>query len=243
MSKRHRGHIPVSEMRNSLGAPHLDAAIHKINGLQQRAVTCMVHYPVSIDDTIRMFVSDEDYAVAKAAKGVVHTPYSMHVYEIADQCALSVDYDDAALHPILSERFCPHLDRLQPLLKVIEEIRQIYWNFEEVKACLRWLNITATPGAIRYYWPPILKLAGESPAFKDLQEVPTRYSQPFHIGARLQMLRDTATTMAGAELLPPDIKARPRNQMYLTFKSVIVQRDNDPSGEAKFKTDSILFNL
>ena len=123
--------------------------------------------------------------------------------------------------------------------KFIEDVAAIHFQFEEVKGVLRWLNRNATPGAIRFYFPSVLKLCPTSLAFADLQHVPARYSNPQHIGSWIEPIKTAAATVAGSALLPTGVEPRPRSKMRLTFPMTTV----NPDVNAAYRTDQIIYHI
>lgn len=241
MSRRRRSSTP--QQKSALGLSHLETAKNTIARRMQRAVAALTDYGVSVEKTIAMLFKDDDIAKARAAKGIVKPDYICKQYAVAHECVLTIDYSKAITLPIDPERLYIQPDRAGPLFRFIEEVRAIYCQYEECYACLKWLDLNASAGAIRYYWPPAMQLCSDSPALLGMHEVPTRYLEPPRISDHLQQLRDTSATMAASVLIPETVKPRLRNSMWLTFNSQTVQHPEDVSGLAKFVTQTQTFNI
>jgi hypothetical protein len=199
----------------------------------------MTHYPHSREGTLPMLFRDDDLAKLEAVRGMVDPMSDTEVYGIAPDVHLTINYKEARVPTIDANRLFMQQDRITPLVSFIAEVKAIHDKFEEVKAVLRWLNCNATPGAIRYYWPTILELCPNSPAFADLQNVPTRYHNPPGIHNWLQSIRDAAATVAGSLLLPSDAAPRLKKQMWLTFASTTVHLGS----EILYITDQMTYYL
>lgn len=237
MSRPNRwGQRPPKEPA-SIGDNHVDSAGIEINRLMQKAVTVLTEYNPTREKTIEMLFTDSQIARSCNARGLVTPSGYCRSYSIHG-ATLSIDYNEALCLPIDESAMMMQTNLIPPLLAFIRDVKAIYYQYEEVKACLRWLNRNATAGAVRFYWPTVLKLCPNAPSMAALQGVPSRYAEPHGIGDRLQMLRDTATTMAGAAMLPTDAEVRVRNKMWLTFQARVVEREG-----YSFTTDSLTFNI
>lgn len=233
---RHYGRFgAIPDERSTLGGA-LDNAIQTINVAMQRTAALEVYEP-SREQTIAMLFQPSHIQRSTMARGIAVVGTEHQHYDVSVRVRLALDYDGCKVAPIDPDVMQVQPSLIQPLSLHIAALRQVYERFEEVKAIVRWLNKNATAGAIRYYWPPMLKLCAGSAVFADLQECPTRYHTPPGISDRAQMLRDTSAAMAAAALLPLD-GLKPRSNMQLTFSSYPVQR-----GEVNFTTDSMTFNL
>lgn len=233
----------VPEERETLGKRTMEEAVNKLNRLAQNTASTMTEYNTSREATIAMLFADEDINKSRAVRDIVKPDYLQKTYTVAPNVTLSIDYNDAMTVPIMPERLAINPQRIGPLHKVLAEIRVIHEQYEEVKALLRWFNRTATPGAIRFYWPSILKICGNAPAFVDLQGVPSRYQEPPGISDRLQMIRDTATIIAASAMLPSMARPRQRSHLWITFGSYTYTRPDDFAGAVVFLTDSAVYNL
>lgn len=233
--------------RASLGDTHVNDAIIAINGIQQRAVATMTHYQPTRENTLGMLFADNDMAKLRMVRGLVRTDTDIKTYEIGKaedhHVTLSINYEGATVPSIQPEAMHIYLDRVGPLLDFTAVVKAEHAKYEELKAVLRWLNRSATPGAIRYFFPQAMKLVPTSPIWKDLQEVPTRYTTPPDYGIWAQVIRDAANTVAGMMLLPDEVQARPRKQMWLTFKPIEVHLDQSDPNKMHYKTDQIIYNL
>lgn len=248
MARRNRNRFissPSSDERASLGDIHVDKAIGDLNQLQQRAVTLMTRYNVSRESTLPMLFRDDDLEKMKQVRGMVRAQSSIQAYQVQPDVKLGINFKDALLPTIEPERLYIQPHRFDQLVTFIAEVRAVHLQYEEVKAVLRMLNRHATPGAIRFYWPTAMKLVKDSPIWKDLQEVPSRFSQPPNLSDWLQSFKDSANTMAAAAMMPEGIQRRTNTMMWLEFaacpvgvrSSYIVDHANVPL----YHTDSITY--
>lgn len=221
----------------------MEQAISRINHWQQVAVATMTSYEPSTQATIAMMFDPSVIEKATAARGIVH-PNTHHVeYQLTStidvtekKVRIGIDYTQQKSCPIMPVNCTPQFPQVQRLQLAVQEVERIYRQYEEVKGVLRWLNSHASLNAIRAYFPAILRLCPE--AFRHLQDTPTRYQEPYGIENWLQVLRDAGNTVAGAQLLPGDVKKRDRKTMWLCFETLNVHvRDTF------YATDYIVFNL
>lgn len=244
MGRKYLNHIPypMSDERSSLGDTHVDNAVHQLKKTAELTATVMTSYTPTREKTIAMLFRDDDIAAAERVRGLVTASGSTRSYPInldKQEVDLNINYYECPVVALDAAAMCPHSDRIQPLLTFIDEVRAVHDRFEELKAVLKWFNRKATAGACRAYWPTAMKLTPKSKAWEDLQGVPSRYSEPPHVGDWLQAIRDSAQTFTQSLMLPTDVDTRPRNHMWLTFKSrTVVLSDN-----ASYQTDMMTYNL
>jgi hypothetical protein len=228
--------------RSSFGDASLNSAIAAINQVQQKAMTTMTHFTPNRAEVISMLFRDDDIEKLRAVHGMVVASDRVKAYSLSGQGVyLNIDYVNCQ-HPAVEESrlyYQMQGDRMQPLYEHILHMRAVHDRYEELKGLLRWLNRNATPGAIRFLFPQAMKLVSDSPIWKDLQEVPSRYSQPPRISEWTQVMRDAANTYASMALLPTDATIRPRQHMWLTFGS----RKVELSEHSSYQTDLIIYNL
>lgn len=242
MSKHRYANVACTT-QSALGDIHLANAITTIDRLCQCTVTALTEYPLTRKATIEALFTQDVLDRAVAAKKLIEPESYTIGYDLEEPGAvpasteLAINYRDSSYPPINEEAmvFQPASDKL---FAFIAKIRAIHEQFEEFKATLRWLNLNATPGAIRFYFPTILALCPNSPPIAALQHVPTRYSNPENIGNWIPSIKDAAACYANTQLLPSTAKKRDRNEMWLTFRCYSVKR-----GDAIFPTDSRIYNL
>lgn len=236
-----------TDERASLGDQHLNEAITKINKVQQQAVALMTNYQPTREKTLSMLFHDTDIEKLRQVRGLIKTNTNIKNYQIGTaedhDITLSIDYEDAPVPAIEPTALAIYPARVGPLLDFTVAVKAEHRKYEELKGVLRWLNRQATPGAIRYYFPQAMKLVPTSPIWKDLQEVPSRYTMPPDYGIWAQVLRDAANTVAGMMLFPSDTHARERKQMWLTFNPIPVHLDQSDPNKAHYNTDTIIYNL
>lgn len=250
MSRRHNRHVSRpfgSDIRSSFGDHYLDRAITEINKLQQKAVALMTNYELTREQTLPMIFRDEDIDAMHRVHALVNARNDVHSYPILNgdrECGgitvtLNIDFTDARLPAVEEPALHLQFDRMAPLLNFTAAVRAVHDRYEEVKGLLRWLNRNATPGAIRFYFPAAMKLVPDSLIWRELQEVPSRYTTPLHITEWLQVIRDAANTYTQTVLLPSGLEARPRGNMWLTFAPHKVSVGENVG----YHTDQISYNI
>jgi hypothetical protein len=201
----------------------------------------MTEYKPGLNETLAMLFNPGTIDRATRAYGIVVEPYTHVSYpNVWPYCTLTLNYDSSAVIPIRPDAFEPQPFTIKSLLDFMREVEAIYLQYEQVKAMLRWFDRNATAGAVRYYWPAVTKLCPSSPALAGMSDgPPSRFRVPAGISERLQMVRDTATILAGAALLPRDVKPRPLGYMRLTLQTRKVTLRN----EVTLSTDQIIVNV
>jgi len=227
--------------RQSIGDAHVNEATAAMAKTQIASVSLLTRYSTSREETLRMLFRDDDLAKLEQVRGMVKTSGDVRTYDIGPYATLSIDFAGALVPAIEPSRLylSSQLIRAPSLLTYVAEVRAVHDRFEEVKAVLRWLNHYATPGAIRYYWPMAMKLCPKSTIWRDLQDVPSRYIEPPHVGDWTQSLKDAAATVTGSLMMPSDTKPRDRKNMWLTFAPRVVSLSDD----SKYSTDQMSYNI
>lgn len=226
------------DTRSSLGDGHVQEACAVLSRNAQRTVNAMTKYEFSREQTLPMLFRDDDIAKMQAVNGMVDAARDNIPYKLAEACYLWIDYERANLPAIEQSRLFVQPERIGPLLNHIAAVRDIHLRFEAVKYVLRWFNREATPGAIRYYWPTAMQLCPKATCWDDLQEVPTRFKEPEGIGKRMQMIRDSATTVATSLLLPAHVAPKNKDKLWLTFESY-----QPTQGDLGWTTDVAVYHL
>lgn len=241
MSRYSRGRVGLSKRpdeRSSIGEAAMEQALTDLNRVQQVAMTVMTSYTMSLHKTIGALFEPSIIARATAARNIIAPASNIRPYVLGEKATLFVDYHTSTVPPIE-----PSFLSLQPpaatLIAFMEAARAIHEQYEEVRGLLKWLNRNATPGAIRYYFPSAMTLAPTSPAWKDLAEVPTRFTPPAHIAKWSQIIKDAAATCTAMVMLPSDVGPRPRQHMWLSFAAKRV----DLGDGVSYATDSVTYNL
>jgi hypothetical protein len=228
---------------SALGQPHVAAAIEKLKRLQATTIAVMTRWPVARDETIKMLFDPGTLRRAQDAIAIITPASTYKFYPMGGSTWLKVDYgfpvDQPSIFPPISDAVLELQSSAAPLQVYIAEVHRIHLQFEEVKYVLRWLNSHATPGAIRFYWPPAWGLCPDSPAVAEMPHIPSRYLQPQDIHKLAPLLKDTASVYAGAMVLPSDATPRPLGSMRLTFDAELYS----PTPDVTFRTDPMEYNI
>ncbi len=214
-SSRRRNQSPKEPA--SIGDTHVVGACSKITSMMQTTANLMVPYSPSREEVLPMLFADDTLVKLKAVRGMVEPTYLWEKYPVATDIELQIGFRDALVPTIEPEFLCVQPERASPLLNAIEEIRAIYLQYEKVKHVLRWMNRNATLGAIRHYWPAAMQLCPE--AFRGLPDTASRFKTPKYIHEKLQLIRDSAATVAASALLPTDAAPRVTSPLMLIFNS------------------------
>lgn len=233
-----RRYLPP-DTKSSIGEQYVIDAVAALKRTQQTAAAVMTSYDFSREQTLRMLFEDDTIDKMQAVRGMVEPDSPQGAYDVGVDVELTIDYKGARLPTITPNMLQINPQRAEPLMAYIAQVRAIHEQYETVKGVLRWLNRNATIGAIRYYWPSALQLCPTSPAFKDMQHVPTRFVTPAGISQWMQAIKDSAATVAGSLLLPATATPRPRGQMWLSFDSYTITFDQG----ANFRTDQVHYYI
>ena len=194
--------------RDSLGDVHVAAACTKLDNTAKRE--CALYLETFEAGSILPWLFDEDLLRRlRAIHGVVETRFDWGKYTLLPGVDLTLFYTKLDVPAILPKAFKLDILRAQPLLEAAHKAQEIHQKYARVKTMLRWFTRNATPGAIRNYWPAVVTLCPSAPALQDMiAKAPARYSTPSEIGAHLPLIRETARTVAGMEMLPADATMR-----------------------------------
>lgn len=220
--------------RSALGDNHVEAAISTLQTIQKRAVATLCSYDISRERTLEMIFPGWVLENARGAKNIIDPASDITPYNIAG-ANLFVNFDEHCPYPAIMPEQMLLQPSAGPLVDFISSVKAVHEQYEEVKHLLRWFNRHATPAGIRYYWPTVLQLCGKAPALADLQHVPARYTTPQGLPDRIQLIKDTAATMA-ASLMLPNRTLPPRGVMWLTFNPYHLTRD-----AVAFNTDQMMY--
>jgi hypothetical protein len=230
-----------SSARASIGDVHVSFAITELAKTQQATVALMTNYETSLEDTLGMLFDPGTLQKLRAVQGMV-TTHNIKQYALDQRGTyLHLDYAGATVPAIDAIMMNPQIS-VEPLMTFVSAVKAIHDRFEEAKAVLRWLNRNATPGAIRYYWPSAMKLCPNSPIWADLQSVPSRYDTPAGIAHWTQAIKDSATTVTSALMLPSGTAPKARRgigAMWLRFETTKVHL----TGAQEYDTDTMLYNI
>lgn len=230
--------------RASIGDVHVENAVAKLRVLSQRTVAARVKRQFTTNQIVHMMFEPDTIRRATEARGVVDERFtSSESYPLSNQrygngATLYISYEHEPMLAIKAECY-RYYARQEPFLQFFDEVYAIYRKFEEVVALLRWLNRNATPGAVRYYFPPAMKLTPAAPIWTELQEVPSRYNEPGGISDWIQTIKDAANTVAASALLPADVKPAQATGMTLTFGSTAVVL----SDRTSYVTNSVTYQI
>lgn len=239
MARRNRGLMGQPEPRQSIGDSYVSEGCGRLTLMCTKAANLMYSYGKSREETLPMLFSPETLRIAREAKNVVPVYTHSGEYEIEPYVELVIDFEKSALAAILPTMMQINHYAASPLLHYVAEIKALYFQYEEVKAVLRWLNRNATPGAVRYLFPSALTLCPNSPQMRDMDHLPTRFTNPANIGPWLPRIKNATNTMAQTLLLPNEATAAPRSSMRLAFSGTTVGHADGPGAE--YETDRLQF--
>lgn len=193
----------------------------------------MVPNMFTTEQLIPMLFNDDYVRRLRAADGLVEPNSNVGSYTIrGDDVYIHLGFKEARLPTPTNLAYEPYPERCGELNEAVFTITQIREKYAAVKWLLRWFNANATPAAVRAIWPSVLTLCPDSPLCKEYPGMPSRYTAPEKVGALLPLIRDTAQTVAGMQLIPTDAVPRARNLVWLTFNSgSFIREDAEISGD------------
>lgn len=238
--KAYRHHMQQENAaRTTLGASGFSAATRKIDELHWSSAQAMLRFDHTFNDVMDWLFDPEVLRIAKESRRVVEPRMDLEYYSLGswrEDTRFTIRYKNSIYNTIRDEVGLIKSDASLPLQAFINEADALWRKFTAVQHCLMWLDANATPGAMRYYWPAIMSLAGDNAVFKDIDG--SRFKEPDGIGPMLPMLRETASTVASALLLSQERVVKPDN-MVLTFDSVAYTHESG----VKIKTDTKTYSL
>lgn len=230
MGKRRR--IPVNRHadgeRSSIGDDDVQHAVDAIHGVMHAEIAMNVERGFTAMNALHMFFPDDLADRLRAVRHCVTPQSDIGDYPIGGQgIKAHVDWSNSGIPTPSVAAMQPHRDRMELFHIAIQTVRDARIKYGKVVHLIRWFNRNATPSAVRNYWPSALALVPGSKFAVDNAEPPSRYSVPNGIGGLLSLLRETAGTVAGMQLIPSDMRRRARREVWLTFEPTeIITEDN-----------------
>lgn len=189
-------------------------------------------------DVVPMLFHDVDVAKLKAVHGLLHDEQNRGTFNLKPYLNGSITIRTADMPaPAISALYW-QVDRAGPLAAAVQTLNELHVKWGAVKHLLRWFNRNATPGAVRANWPSVLLLCPDSPALKQLDASPLRYTNPQALSSLLPLIRSTATTVAAMAMIPSDATPRIRNTVWV----VLPERSVTYAG-VKIDLNALLFFL
>lgn len=177
----------------------LYAATNAVGELCNRVAVATVPLEFSKEQLIDWLFLPDAVAKLRAVKGIVNPSTWRSSYTVQNGVNLSLDFQPSSIVTPINSAWQPQ-PGAHPFLHSVDKLKEVYHNFMKVMHVMNWMDANATPGAIRHYWPTMLSLA---PHCVELNEASTfRYVEPAGISPMLPLLRETATLVASALLLP-----------------------------------------
>lgn len=224
--------IPVNRHadgeRSSIGDDTVNGAVNRITAAMHAEIAMNVERGFIAMDALHMFFPDDLADQLRAVRHCVTPSSTTGNYPVGgSDIKTHVDWSKSGIPTPSVDAMQPHYDRMDLFHAAIQTVRDARIKYGKVVHLIRWFNRNATPSAVRNYWPSALALVPGSRFAADNAEPPSRYSVPNGIGGLLSLLRETAGTVAGMQLIPSDMKGRARGQVWLTFEpTAIITEDN-----------------
>ena len=217
----------------------------KLDTLCQKTLTTMVQYTNSPEETLEMMFDERTLRISREAKDYITPASNTGIYSFP-----GIPGFDGGLHICFEGLYRATISCAQvklagardatPLVAAILEAQRIYDKFQRIKAFLRWGAENATLSAIRYYFPPAVKL--DPAKFREYCDLPTRFKDPPGIEKWLPIIQEALVTMAEIEFLPTDLAPRGGGRMWLHFPETSVTHSYG-SGEVAYRSDFGICNL
>lgn len=224
--------------RNMFGGAEMDKAERHIWTLCHETVNQYVDFNYTIAQVIPWVFPDGVIADLRKIHGYTQPSSPTANYRLSphwENITMVMGFGNQTFPTPTQTAFVIDKTRAMPLIRAIDTIREIHFQFAEVLAVLRYFNAYATAGATRYYWPPALGLCPESIS----AELPARFNEPDNIQAWLPAVRSSANTWAKAALLPTAEPVRLRHDLKLVIERNAVQHGSC----AAYQTDQRVYLL
>lgn len=227
MGRRHKISINRHRdgARSSIGDDTVTNAVDLIRTAMHTEIAMYVDQGFTALEVMDMLFPDDLACKLLAVKNAIMPSSWTGRYPLQDNVYLSTDWTKTGIPTPLPHAMDKHHERMGRLYSAMETIRITRIKYGKVVHLLRWLNNYATPGAIRNYWPSVLPLTAGSSFARDNADAPDRYSTPPGIGSFLELLRETAGTVAGMQLIPSTMKQRSLDQVWLTYPETSIITD------------------
>lgn len=150
------------------------------------------------EQVVDMLVSPEHKAILRSAHGVVNYFTSAVIVQVEKNVHLRIDFNELGYAP----PYTIHGKVTGAVADLCATAAALRRKWVNVLALAYWFDAEGTPGAVRNLWPTLKVLA---PEHEGLQEanVGTYYVDPPGYSKWLPLMRETATTVASALMLPP----------------------------------------
>lgn len=214
MARRGRRNRTVD---TSLLGKDIRKAVEHIAVLCDRVVAVSVQHDLTREGVVRALFNPDTIRVATEAKGIINPLNSQHGYSIVSGTNIYISYNELpflAINPANLEA----QPGCEQVVAVVEKIKSIHARFSTVRYVLEWFNTHATAGAVRHYWPTILSLVDNDAVNNATLG---RYKEPDGISSLLPLIRETATTVASALILPATEQRHP-GHMWVSFSSAFI---------------------
>ena len=200
----------VDGARASIGDGYVEEACGKLNLTAQRECNMYLeHFEAA--NILNWFFDEELLRQLRLIHGLIPIDEHMEGYALHENVRLFINYKHLNVPTILPVSFTPDFERCRPIMAAAQLAQEIHRKYARVRHVLRSFNRNATPGAVRAYWPAVLALCPKAPVLQDMMDkAPTRYDTPRDIGRMLPLVRETACTVAGMEMIPADATGRDR---------------------------------
>jgi hypothetical protein len=240
MSRRRSAPINRHEdgNRTSIGDFYVNEAVKRLDRCALIEMNLMEPARFGRRTLMRMLFPDSTVEKLEAVRGMVEPFYTTKPYNLMDDIEVVIDWKDDMIPAPEKRAMVIDPARAEPFLAAVKSMSQIREKYAAVGHVLRWLNRNVTPAAVRALWPPVLTLCPNSPMCKEYADMPARWTAPAEAGGYAALLRETAGTVAGTQLLPSDLEPRERSKTWLTFAQGEVTREG-----ITFQADMLTVNL
>lgn len=174
---------------------------------------------ITVEELIACLLPVEDIETLHKAKRLVQEFYSplvrshLTVTRVA-AAALSASITinlrdlDIAMWNSAAISFQHNAPKAKSLISLLDGLDRIHKRFNQVKNLVAWLDLNASWGAVRYYWPSACALL---PNDHDIHRLDGRiFREPkLPIGSMIPLCRETSMTIAEAMLCPLDVPLTP----------------------------------
>lgn len=226
MTRRTSIGYPDRQGKKMLGN-HLTSAKSKVMRLAQNVLEMLVHEPgFTAQEVLNWCVEPRFQSVLRSAVNVVDYYYLGSVTYETDYEDVSLRIDWTRLGYARAEEEIVQVLPGTPIANLLERVRAVRDDWENVMAVLYYFDRNGTPGSARYYWPTILTLAPDHEGLTSAG-LGNSFVDPPRYSVWLPSMRKAATTVASALMLPTPEKGGSK-----AIDLVLPQSTNHVEGES-----------
>lgn len=202
MARRRQHHVPQGK-KSALGYGY-SLAETKIGERRTAAIYTMVAADAKFtpEQVVPMFIPEDIRQLLRDALPYVEADNNYKSYPLGAGVSVRVArWADLGLCAPKEQAVKVDETLTIPLIELGVAVRKIAFQWAKVRHVLEWMDVNATPAAIRYYWPAVMSLI--PPEFNKIEgELSDRHRTPTGINQLMPLIRETAGIVASGLLIP-----------------------------------------